>query len=71
MSDFNVYQGSYSEHYGQGAFRDFECVIVALTQQDALGRVLEEYDDTTARNWDITEISTEFPGVTCISERGS
>lgn len=66
-----VYTASYSATYGYGAFDDYEYVIVANTESEALGFALEAEPSSVAKYWNIAELNTSEPGATWIYERSS
>ncbi len=67
----NVYRGSYSETWNYGGFQDYEVIVVANTESEALGMVLEEISDSRSDNWYIDQIDTSTPRVMQTSERSS
>ncbi len=67
----NVYRGSYSNRWRYGGFHDREVIVVANTESEALGLVLEDYPDSKAECWSVDLIDTSYPSVMETYERSS
>ena len=65
----NTYRASYRETWAYGGYEDKECIVVANTEQEALGLVLEEEPKTNTKDWEITPIDTTKTGVLLTYER--
>ncbi len=63
-----VYIAEYGWSGKYGAYRDIYVVVVSETSSSALGRVLMDYPDTSASDWDIREIFTTFAASYHITE---
>lgn len=55
------FKGYCYQSFGYGAYKETYAVVVANTYQEALGMLLQQYNDTFRENWDIDEL--ENPGV--------
>jgi hypothetical protein len=53
-----IYIASYYRSYGLGAYDEYEYVIFANTEQEALGLALEAQPLTRTVGWEITEIDS-------------
>lgn len=67
----NIYHASYYMSYGYGAFDEYECLIVANTEAEALGFALEAEPNTKAAGWSITEIDISVAGSHYLSSRSN
>ena len=65
-----VYKASYYQSFNYGAYQEHERIVVANSENEALGLVLEDEQNTLAKHWDIEEIDITQAGVTYISDRG-
>jgi len=65
----NLYHAEYYKSYGYGAFEEYNYIIVANTEGEALGLALQEQDNTTVESWCITEIDSHNVNATLIHER--
>lgn len=65
-----VFRASYSWSGRYGAFEDSEYIVVANTENEALGMALEVKPCSGGQNWDIIEIDTTKECIHFITERG-
>lgn len=65
-----VWRAEYYWGGGYGAYQSYYAVVVAETKSVALGLVLEEYADTDAEGWELSEIDTTAAEVHYITEKG-
>ena len=54
-----LFHGNFSKSYGWGAFDEHDCIIIANTEEEALGLALTHYPETVADGWSFEEISTD------------
>ncbi|MHB0978428.1 MAG: hypothetical protein ACYC1K_03465 [Minisyncoccota bacterium] len=59
---------TYDKYFNYGAFDEFHYVIVAETQQVALGLALEAKSETAADGWKFEEVDTNKPSVHLVHE---
>lgn len=57
-----LYQASYYQTYGYGAYDEYEYVTVANNEQEALGLALAEEPSTIAKHWTIIELDATAVG---------
>ncbi len=67
----NIYQASYFMQYGHGAYDEYEYVVVANTESEALGLALEAEHSTKGEGWSITELGSSIPTAHYMSSRSS
>ena len=58
-----VFSASYYETGPWGYWKDGDAVVVANTETEALGMLLQEDSDTKANYWSLEEIDTNKAGV--------
>ena len=58
-----VWTASYYVSYGYGAYDEHDAVVVANTEFEALGFLLERFSDTYAEHWTLEEVDTATPHV--------
>ena len=58
----NAYKAFYYKDWGWCAYDEEECIIIANTEQEALGFALQEYPDSIAEYWNLTLIDMTKPG---------
>jgi hypothetical protein len=66
-----AFTASYSETWAYGGYANTECVVVANTESEALGFLLEEYKEHDAKYWLIQEIDLSKPVILQLSDRSS
>ena len=66
-----VFTASYEWRGGFGGYDERDYVVVANTESEALGFVLEAAPDTTAKHWRISRLDTKEPGATYLNGRSS
>lgn len=66
-----VYNASYSETWGYGGFQEYEFIIIANTESEALGLALDSEAGGKAEHWNIEEINTKEPFAHQVSERSN
>jgi len=65
-----IYHGRFNQFWEYGTYQDYDCVVIADTESEALGLVLMAYEDTLPADWSF-EIIENKTGVTHISPRGT
>ena len=66
-----VYNASYRETWRYGGFQEYEFIIIANTESEALGLALESSAGGKSNHWTIEEINTDKTFAYQISERSS
>lgn len=66
----NTYRASYRETWAYGGYEDKEYIVIANTEQEALGLVLEEEPKSNTKDWEIILIDNTKPSVLLTYERG-
>lgn len=51
-----VYQASYYKNFNYGAYDEYEYIICANSENEALGYALQSQGNTIATNWEFEEI---------------
>ena len=64
-----IWKAFYHWSGGYGAYQCYYAVVVAETEQVALGLVLEEYSDTPAKGWSLSEIDSSIAAVHYITDK--
>lgn len=65
----NVYNCYYYKAYGYGAYEEYDAIIVANSESEALGFALTEFPTTIGAQWQVEKIDTASPGVKNATDR--
>jgi len=65
---FKVWHAQYSWRGGYGTFQEYDIIVIAETKERAHSWVVMEYQKTSPKDWEVTEIPTNKDGTYFISE---
>lgn len=66
-----LFKAEYDWHGSRGAYEEIKYIVVANTEEEALGLVLEAEEKTSSDFWNIEEIDATVPAAHWISECAS
>lgn len=66
-----VFIGSYWETWNYGGWAEEVCTVVANTENEALGLLLEEYPNLKTSCWYVTEVDLGEVGINNLHSGGS
>jgi len=71
MPNLTLFLFSYYDHWAYGGFEMKEIAVVANTESEALGMILDKYPETTPTKWCHNSVDMTRPNIIELSERSS